>query len=176
MSYPSLPKPAQILSRPTSTGCWNLLWRSAFKGRPQSSPLPNFPSFSVISVDVIVINILLSSPLHKLAFAMSSYSNMQSFDKETCADGRSLLPLSQTTRKLKPSKSVRVKNTIKAIVHPVRTRREKKARKSESKEREEAERVANIDDFLACGRLVSVKPAIASPCTQLYLASQYHSY
>lgn len=81
---------------------------------------------------------------------MSSYSNI---NKEAGLDGRSLLPLSQTARKPK-SKTARMKNTIKAMIHPVRSRREKKARKNELKTRDEAERVANINDFLACGRLV----------------------
>lgn len=81
---------------------------------------------------------------------MPSYSNA---NKETGLDGRSLLPLSQATRKPK-SKTTRIKNTLKTMIHPVRSRREKKAKKNELKEREESERVANIDDFLACGRLV----------------------
>ncbi|KAH0614235.1 uncharacterized protein H6S33_006121 [Morchella sextelata] len=54
---------------------------------------------------------------------------------------------------LKPSKSVRVKAAVKAIVSPVKARKEKKAAKMEVREREEARRVANIDDFLLCGRI-----------------------
>lgn len=79
----------------------------------------------------------------------------------------SLLPLgtnnhpttTQQQRKaggLKPSKSVRVKAAVKAIVSPVKARKEKKAAKMEIREREEARRVANIDDFLLCGRYVNL--------------------
>jgi hypothetical protein len=58
---------------------------------------------------------------------------------------------------LKPSKSVRVKAAVKAIVSPVKARKEKKAAKTEVREREEARRVANIDDFLLCGRYVNLR-------------------
>ncbi|KAI5838394.1 hypothetical protein DFP73DRAFT_530993 [Morchella snyderi] len=54
---------------------------------------------------------------------------------------------------LKPSRSIRVKAAVKAIVSPVKTRKEKKAAKMETREREEARRVANIDDFLLRGRI-----------------------
>lgn len=80
---------------------------------------------------------------------------MHSINKEAGLDGRSLLPLSPQAPRKSKSKSARMKSTFKAIIHPVKTRKEKKARKSELKEREEVERVANIDDFLECGRLVS---------------------
>lgn len=83
---------------------------------------------------------------------MSPSSNLNNC-KETGLDGRSLLPLSQTARKPK-SKTARMKSTLKTMIHPVRSRREKKARKKELKAREEAERLANISDFLECGRLV----------------------
>ncbi|KAL0636170.1 hypothetical protein Q9L58_004844 [Maublancomyces gigas] len=80
---------------------------------------------------------------------MSPLSNI---NKETGLDGRSLLPQSQTARKPK-SKTARVKSTLKTMIHPVRSRREKKARKKELRAREEAERIANINDFLECGRV-----------------------
>lgn len=44
---------------------------------------------------------------------------------------------------------------------PVKARKEKKAAKMEIREREEARRVANIDDFLLCGRYVNLLQFLA---------------
>lgn len=62
------------------------------------------------------------------------------------------LKISQTG--LKKSKSVRVKNTLKNIASPIKTRKEEKAKKSDLEIREREEAARNVQDFLADGRLV----------------------
>jgi len=63
-------------------------------------------------------------------------------------DRSSLLPLSAIPRR-KPSRSQRV---LRNIAHPLRSRKERKARKLEKAQREDVERQANIEDFLEGGR------------------------
>ncbi|KAG0637642.1 hypothetical protein HOY80DRAFT_889288 [Tuber brumale] len=64
-------------------------------------------------------------------------------------DNATLLPLSTIPRR-KPSKSQRV---LKNLAHPLRSRQERKAKKLDKIQREDAERQANMEDFLEGGRI-----------------------
>ncbi|KAL7272329.1 hypothetical protein RUND412_004865 [Rhizina undulata] len=62
-------------------------------------------------------------------------------------------PISSPTSS-KSHKSISLRKVFRAMTSPVKTRREKKELKALRKEQEERDRVANIEDFLATGRLV----------------------
>ncbi|KAG0136786.1 hypothetical protein HOY82DRAFT_598583 [Tuber indicum] len=64
-------------------------------------------------------------------------------------DHASLLPLSTIPRR-KPSKSQRV---LRNLAHPLRSRQERKARKLDKIQRDDAERQANMEEFLEGGRI-----------------------
>ncbi|PWW73738.1 hypothetical protein C7212DRAFT_214849 [Tuber magnatum] len=64
-------------------------------------------------------------------------------------DHASLLPLSTIPRR----KASRPQRVLRNLVHPLRSRQERKARKLDKVQRESAERQANIEAFLEGGRI-----------------------